>query len=103
MLLRFRLPYRAPRELLQGLQAGTKLSSPLTPSWSFGQRSTSTKWSAVVASLLLHQWHSGFYFSSRRLFVLYCDWLRAVWFSVRFVSWLWLWVCLRLGIRRFAC
>jgi hypothetical protein len=34
---------------------------------------------------------------------LYWVWLRAVWFSVRFVSWLWLWVCLRLGIRRFAC
>ncbi len=55
MLLRFRLPYRAPRELLQGLQAGTKLSNPLTPSWSLGQRSTSIKWSAVVASRLLHQ------------------------------------------------
>ena len=103
MLLRFKFPYRAPRELLQGLQAATKLSRPLTPGVPVGQRSTSIRWSAVVACRLLHQWHNGFSFSSRRLFVLYWVWLRAVWFSVRFVSWLWLWVCLRLGIRRFAC
>ena len=70
MLLRFKFPYRAPRELLQLLQAATKLSSPLTPGVSVGQRSTSIRWSAVVACRLLHQWHSGLSFSNNNLFVL---------------------------------
>ena len=64
MLFRLRLPYRAPRELLQLLQAATKLSRPLTPGVSIGQRSTSIKWSAVVACRVLHQWHSGWSLSS---------------------------------------
>ena len=43
MLLRLRLPYRAPRELLQGLQAATKLSSPFTPGVPAGHRSVSIR------------------------------------------------------------
>ena len=59
MPLRFRFPYRAPRELLHGLQAATKFSNALMPCVFAGQRSISIRWSAVVASRALHQWHSG--------------------------------------------
>jgi hypothetical protein len=43
MFLRFRFPYRAPRELLHGLHAATRLSNELMPGWSTGQRSTSVR------------------------------------------------------------
>ena len=87
MLLRLRFPYRAPRELLQVLQAATKLSKPFTPGVPSGQRSTSIRWSAVVACRLLHQWHSGLSFSSSCLFVLNSVLLLAWAFRLR----LWFW------------
>ena len=96
MLLRLRLPYRAPRLLLQGLQAATKLSRPLTPGVSAGQRSVSIKWSAVVACRVLHQWHSGLSFSSSCLFVLNSVLLLASAFRLRLRVWSGLCV-LRLG------
>ena len=98
MPLRFRLPYRAPRLLLQGLQAGTRLSSEFMPGSFVGQRSTSIRWSAVVACLALHQWHSGLSFNSLRLFSLKVVLLLVCWFSVRLCSWLVLWVLRRVGI-----
>lgn len=98
MFLRLRLPYLAPRELLQGLQAATKLSNPFTPGVSAGQRSTSIRWSAVVASRRLHQWHSGLSLSIMRRFVLNCVWLRVCAFSVRLRCWVLLWVLRCLGI-----
>ena len=52
---RFKFPYRAPRDELHGLQAATKLSSELMPGCPIGQRSISVRWSAVVASRVLHQ------------------------------------------------
>ncbi len=87
MLLRLRFPYRAPRELLQGLQAATKLSSPFTPGVSVGQRSVSIRWSAVVACRLLHQWHSGLSFSKRCLFILNSVLLLASAFRLRLFCW----------------
>ena len=67
MPLRFRFPYRAPRELLHGLQAATKFSSEFIPCVFVGQRSISIRWSAVVASRVPHQWHSGLPVNSARL------------------------------------
>ena len=87
MLLRLRFPYRAPRELLQGLQAATKLSRPFTPGVSCGQRSISIKWSAVVACRLLHQWHNGLSLSRRCLFVLNSVLLLASAFRLRLFCW----------------
>ena len=87
MLLRLRFPYRAPRELLQGLQAATKLSKPFTPGVPAGQRSVSIRWSAVVACLLLHQWHKGLSFSRRCLFVLNSVLLLASAFRLRLFCW----------------
>ena len=81
---------------MQGLQAGTKLSSEFMPGSFVGQRSVSIRWSAVVACLVLHQWHSGLSFNSLRLFSLNVVLLLAVAFSVRLFSWFVLWV-LRLG------
>ena len=98
MLLRFRLPYRAPRLLLQGLQAGTRLSSEFMPGSFVGQRSTSIRWSAVVACLVLHQWHKGLSFSSLRLFSLNVVLLLVCWFSVRLCIWCLLWVLRCVGI-----
>ena len=43
MCLRFRFPYLAPRELLHGLHAATKLSSALMPGSFSCQRSTSIR------------------------------------------------------------
>ena len=62
--------YRAPRELLHGLQAATKLSRSFNPGVCSGQRSSSIKWSAVVAVRSLHQWQAGPPSSMRRLFFL---------------------------------
>jgi len=41
--LRFRFPYRAPRDELHCLHAATRLSSELMPGWSSGQRSISVR------------------------------------------------------------
>ena len=43
MPTRFKLPYRAPRDELHGLQAATKLSSEFTPACPIGQRSISVR------------------------------------------------------------
>ncbi len=59
MPMRFRFPYRAPRDELHGLHAATRLSNPLRPGVFGGQRSISVRWSAVVAMRVLHQWHGG--------------------------------------------
>ena len=82
MFFRFRLPYRAPRLLLHCLHAATRFSNAFSPGVSAGQRSTSTRWSAVVASRIPHQWHGGCPASSVRLFRLNSAVLRALLFCV---------------------
>ena len=77
MCLRFKFPYRAPRLLLHCLHAATRFSNALMPGVLSGQRSTSSRWSAVVASRWLHQWQGGLSASSARLFFLNSAVLRA--------------------------
>ena len=82
MCLRFRLPYLAPRELLHGLHAATKLSSEFIPGSLSCQRSTSIRWSAVVACAALHQWHIGLSCSNSLRLRLNSAVALALWLSV---------------------
>ena len=75
--------YRAPRELLQGLHAATKLSSSFNPGVCSGQRSSSIRWSAVVAVRVLHQWQGGAPSRMRRLFFLNTAVFRVLGFVLR--------------------
>jgi len=51
---------------LHGLHDATRFSSALIPGVLSGQRSTSSRWSAVVASRIPHQWQGGLSLSRRR-------------------------------------
>ena len=64
MFLRLRFPYRAPRDELHCLHAATRFSSALIPGVLSGHLSTSSRWSAVLASRTPHQWHGGLSFRS---------------------------------------
>ena len=68
MFLRLRFPYRAPRLLLHCLHAATRFVNALMPGVLSGHLSTSSRWSAVVASRVPHQWQGGLSASSARLF-----------------------------------
>jgi len=59
MFFLFRFPYRAPLLLLHWRHAGTRLSSELMPGCVWSHLSISIRWSAVLASFVLHQWHGG--------------------------------------------
>ena len=85
----FMFRYRAPRELLQGLHAATKLSSSFNPGVCAGQRSSSIKWSAVVAVRSLHQWQGGPPSSMRRLFFLNSAVFLVLGFVLRWGVFLW--------------
>ena len=78
MFLRFKLPYRAPRLLLHCLQAATKFVNAFMQGVLSGQRSTSSRWSAVVASRVPHQWQGGLSLSSASLLRLNSAVLRAL-------------------------
>lgn len=75
--------YFAPRELLQGLHAATRLSRSFSPGVSDGHRSSSIRWSAVVAVRRPHQWQDGCPSSSVRLFFLNSAVFRVVGFVLR--------------------
>ena len=78
MFFRLRLPYRAPRLLLHCLHAATRFVNALMPGVLSGHLSTSSRWSAVVASRVPHQWQGGLSLSSASLLRLNSAVLRAL-------------------------